>query len=244
NPSSERVFGGQILAQLIAAIAPKGKTVKSLQVAFPRAGRPRKPLFLDLEQTHEGRSLGHRRAVVWQDEDPGRRVVATASILVDRADEGENYQFDAPASGDDPTDAKPVDFAVVPGEARLISAVGLDDEGAVPAEFAFWMRCAGFGDTSLAQPVIAYVSDWPVIGTLLKAVPGVSQSDAHVLLETGVVTHSVWFHQPFDVSEWLRIETRGIRMAGGRGFGTGAVYTQSGSLVASFAQESVIRRQQ
>ena len=49
------------------------------------------------------------------------------------------------------------------------------------------------------------------------------------------------FHQPFDVSEWLRVEIRGERLTGGRGFGTGAVYTEGGSLVASFAQESVIR---
>jgi acyl-CoA thioesterase-2 len=54
-------------------------------------------------------------------------------------------------------------------------------------------------------------------------------------------SHSIWFHQPFDVSEWLRMEIRGERLAGGRGFGTGAVYAESGSLVASFAQESVIR---
>jgi acyl-CoA thioesterase-2 len=243
NPNSERIFGGQILAQLIAAIAPPNKSVKSLHVAFPRAGRPRKPLFLDLEQTHEGRSLGHRRAVVWQDEESGRRIVATASILVDQAEESYDYQYAAVSSGD-PMAAKPIDFAVVPGESRLISAVGLDDASAVPAELAFWMRCPGFDDPSLAQPTVAYVSDWPLIGTLLKAVPGVSQSDAHVLLETGVVTHSVWFHQPFDVSEWLRVETRGTRLAGGRGFGTGAVYTQEGSLVASFAQENVIRRQQ
>jgi acyl-CoA thioesterase-2 len=243
NTSSERVFGGQILAQLIAAIAPPDKCVKSLQVAFPRAGRPRKPLFLELEHTHEGRSVGHRRAVVWQDEGPGRRIVATASILVDQPDESYDYQYAAVSSGD-PMDAKPIDFAVVPGESRLISYVGLDDERALPAELAFWMRCPGFADASLAQPALAYVSDWPLIGTLLKAVPGVSQSDAHVVLETGVVTHSLWFHQPFDVSQWLRVETRGARLAGGRGFGTGAVYTHGGSLVASFAQESVIRRQQ
>src|SRR6202000_1104121 len=80
--------------------------------------------------------------------------------------------------------AKPVDFAVVPGEVRLISEIGLDDVSAVPAELAFWMRCSGFADTSLARPVLAYVSDWPLIGTLLKAVPGLSQQDAHVRLQT------------------------------------------------------------
>jgi acyl-CoA thioesterase II len=238
---AERIFGGQMLAQLVAAVEP-GRTVKSLHVAFPREGRPHDPLYLDLDNTHDGRTLGVRRAVVYQDTQQlgERRVVATGTILVDRADDGYNYQFNAVDQAD-PLTAKLIHFPVVPGETRLISETGLDDANAVPAELAFWMRCADFTDTSLARPVLAYVSDWPLIGTLLKAVPGISQQDAHIKLQTGVVSHSIWFHQPFDVSDWLRIEIRGERLAGGRGFGTGAVYTEGGSLVASFAQESVIR---
>jgi acyl-CoA thioesterase II len=238
---AERIFGGQILAQLVAAVAPD-HTVKSLHVAFPREGRPHDPLYLDLENTHDGRTLGLRRAVVYQDTQHvgERRVVATGAILVDRADDGYDYQFNAVAHAD-PLAARPIDFPVVPGETRLISEIGLDDASAVPSELAFWMRCGDFTDTTLARPVLAYVSDWPLIGTLLKAVPGISQQDAHVRLQTGVVSQSIWFHRPFDVSEWLRVEIRGERLVGGRGFGTGAVYTQPGSLVASFAQESVIR---
>ena len=241
DPSAERIFGGQIMAQLIVAAAPPGsaKTVKSLQIAFPRAGRAAEPLYLDLEQTHDGRSLGHRRAVAWQGQESARRVVATASILVDRADDGYDYQYSAAAAGD-PMAAKPIDFAVIPGEARLIGE-GLDVEDAATADLAFWMRCPDFTDTALAQPVIAYISDWPLIGTLLKAVPGISQRDAHVSVQTGVVTHSVWFHQPFDVAQWLRVQIHGVRLVGGRGFGTGDVYTQPGTHVASFAQESVVR---
>jgi acyl-CoA thioesterase-2 len=242
NPDSDRVFGGQLLAQLIAAAEESGpdKTVKSLQVAFPREGRPRNPLYLDLETTHDGRSVGMRRALVWQDAEPARRIVATASILLNKADEGYDYQLDAAAAGD-PTAGKPIDLAVVPGEARLISDIGLDDANATPAELSLWIRCPDFAGERLARQVIAYISDWPVIGTLLKAVPGVSQQDAHLGVQTGVVAHAVWFHQPFVASQWLRMEIRGRRLAGGRGFGTGDVYTRAGSLVASFAQESVIR---
>jgi acyl-CoA thioesterase-2 len=241
HAGAERIFGGQILAQLVAALEPE-RTVKSLHVAFPREGRPQDPLYLDLENTHDGRTLGVRRAMAYQDTQHAgeRRAVATGTILVDRADEGFDYQFNTVATAD-PLAASRIEFPVVPGETRLISAAGLDQAGAVPAELAFWMRCADFTDTSLARPALAYVSDWPLIGTLLKAVPGTSQQDAHVRLQTGVVSHSIWFHQPFDVSEWLRVEIRGERLAGGRGFGTGAVYTHRGSLAASFAQESVIR---
>ncbi|MCW2914490.1 MAG: acyl-CoA thioesterase [Actinomycetia bacterium] len=239
DTAAARVFGGQMLAQLIAAAAPAGagKAVKSLHVLFPREARPQSQLYLELETVHEGRSLGSRRAEVWQDAQDGRRVVATASILLDRADEGHDYQLDVPLPVD-PADAKPEAFAVVPGESRLISGVGLQDDRAGAAEFGFWMRC----EDVPAQAVVAYVSDWPVIGTLLKAMPGVSERDAHASLQTGVVSHSIWFHQPFEAAQWLQVEVRGQRLAGGRGFGTGSVYTQSGALVASFAQESVIRK--
>src|SRR5271163_542192 len=207
DPTVERIFGGQIMAQLIAAAAPPGssKAVKSLQIAFPRAGRASDPLYLDLEKTHDGRSLGHRRAVAWQGQEAARRVVATASILVDHADDGYDYQYSAAAAGDQMA-AKPVDFAVIPGEARLIGD-GLDVQDAVAADLGFWMRCPDFTDTALAQPVIAYISDWPLIGTLLKAVPGASGRDAHVSVQTGVVTHSMWFHQPFAVAQESVVRT-------------------------------------
>ena len=240
NATTGQIFGGQILAQVLSAAAGE-RTVKSLQLVFPRSGRPAEALYLDLENTHDGRSLGLRRAVVYQQQ-PGeqRRIIAAGSVLLDRADDDHDYQLDAPA-GSDPSAAKPIELPVIPGEARLISDAGLDEVDALPAELALWMRCPEFTDQSLAKPVVAYVSDWPVIGTLLKGIPGVSQSDAHVRLQTAVVSHSIWFHQPFDVCDWLRLEIRGRRLIGGRGFGTGAVYTRTGTLVASFAQESMIR---
>jgi acyl-CoA thioesterase II len=242
DPAGDRVFGGQMLAQLIwAAAQGSGKAMKSLHVAFPREGRPADPLFLDLETAHDGRSVGLRRAVIWQHGSPTRRTVAIATILLDQADPDPDHRLDAPPGGD-PATGTEICFAVVPGQVRLASATGLDDDRAQPAEFSFWMRCDGIAGATQAHALVAYVSDWPVIGTLLKAVPGVSERDAHKRLQTGVLTHSVWFHQPFDATDWLRVDVRGRRLGGGRGFGTGDVYTLAGSLVASFAQESIIRQ--
>jgi acyl-CoA thioesterase II len=243
NPAAARIYGGQLLAQLIAVATPPGpgKSVKSVHAAFPREARPDSPVYLDLEAVHEGRSVGLRRATVWQDRTGEPVVAATASILLDEADDGFDYQQDGPPHGT-PEQAAAASFAVVPGEARLASDTGLHDDRALPAEFSFWIRCPGIeGDVS-SRALVAYVSDWPLIGTLLKAVPGVSERDAHVTLQTAVLTHSVWFHQPVNASGWLRLEVRGRRLAGGRGYGTGEVYSEAGALVASFAQESVIRR--
>jgi acyl-CoA thioesterase-2 len=243
NPAAARIYGGQLLAQLIVAATPPGpgKSVKSVHAAFPREARPDYPVYLDLEAVHEGRSVGLRRATVWQDRMGEPVVAATASILLDAADDGFDHQADWPPDGT-PAQAAAASFAVVPGEARLASDTGLHDDRALPAELSLWIRCPGIdGDTS-SRALVAYVSDWPLIGTLLRAVPGVSERDAHVTLQTAVLTHSVWFHQPLNASTWLRLEVRGRRLAGGRGYGTGEVYSEAGALVASFAQESLIRR--
>ena len=250
NPAAARIDRGQLLAQIIAVAAPPGdgKSVKSVHAAFPREARPDSPVYLDLEAIHEGRPVGLRRATVWQDQTGGPVVAATASILLDEADDGLDeaddgldYQQDWPPDGT-PEQAAAAFFAVVPGEARLASATGLHDDRALPAEFSFWIRCPGIDGDVNSRALVAYVSDWPLIGTLLKAVPGVSERDAHLTLETAVLTHSVWFHQPVNASGWLRLEVQGRRLAGGRGYGTGEVYSRAGELVASFAQESVIRR--
>jgi acyl-CoA thioesterase II len=217
------------------------KCVKSVQAAFPREARPDSPVHLDLETIHEGRSVGLRRATIWQDRDGARCVCATASILLDAPDEGMDCQPYSPGPGD-PAQASPADFSVVPGESRLASETGLDDERELPAELSFWIRCPGVASDARSRSLVAYVTDWPVIGTLLKSVPGTSERDAHVTLQTAVLTHSLWFHQPLDASKWIRLEITGHRLFGGRGFGTGWVYTEAGTLVASFAQESVIRR--
>jgi acyl-CoA thioesterase-2 len=243
NPAAARIYGGQLLAQLIVAATPPGpgKSVKSVHAAFPREARPDSPVYLDLEAIHEGRSVGLRRATVWQDRTGEPVVAATASILLDEADDGFDYQQDRPPDGT-PEQAAAASFGVVPGEARLASHTGLHDDRALPAELSFWIRCPGIDGDVSSRALVAYVSDWPLIGTLLKAMPGVSERDAHVALQTAVLTHSVWFHQPVNASGWLRLEVRGRRLAGGRGYGTGEVYSRAGALVASFAQESVIRR--
>jgi len=242
NPAAARIYGGQLLAQLIAVATPPapGKSVKSVHAAFPCEARPDSPVYLDLEAIHEGPSVGLRRATIWQDRTGEPVVAATASILLDEADDGFDYQQDWPPDGT-PEQAAAASFAVVPGEARLASNTGLHDDRALPAEFSFWIRCPGIDGDVSSRALVAYVSDWPLIGTLLKAVPGVSERDAQVTLHTAVLTHSVWFHQPINASGWLRLEVQGRLLAGGRGYGTGEVYSR-GALVASFAQESVIRR--
>jgi acyl-CoA thioesterase-2 len=107
-----------------------------------------------------------------------------------------------------------------------------------------WMRAPGAAGLSLAvqQALLAHATDLTIIGTALRPFEGVSQADSTVTLHTAVTSHNVWFHQPFEMSDWLLLSQSSPVVAGGRAFGRGDVFTQAGEVVASFAQESMIRQ--
>src|SRR3546814_10661135 len=98
------------------------------------------------------------------------------------------------------------------------------------------MRAPALGDErALHQALLAHATDLTLIGTELRPFEGVSQADSTVSLHTAVTSHSMWFHQPFRVDEWLLIAQASPVVANGRGFGRGDVFTQAGELVAPFA---------
>ena len=80
-----------------------------------------------------------------------------------------------------------------------------------------------------------------MIGTSLRPVDGVSQADSTVTIHTAVTSHFMWFHRPFRIDDWCLIHQHSPTIARARGFGNGNVFDASGALVASFAQESMIR---
>jgi acyl-CoA thioesterase-2 len=91
------------------------------------------------------------------------------------------------------------------------------------------------------QALLAHATDLTVIGTALRPHAGYSQADAGTRLVTAVTSHSLWFHQPFRRDDWCLVAQHCPITAGGRGFGLGHVFDAAGRLVASFAQESMIR---
>jgi acyl-CoA thioesterase-2 len=238
-----RVYGGQIMAQIVIALTERttGKVVRSLHTIFPRAGRTEIPLTLDIESVHDGRSLASRRVVASQLEDGERRVNSTCTVLLHVPDEFDEHQRPMPNIGA-PAAAVAADLFLVPGEARVVNGVSLDDQRIGPAVFDVWIRCPELPpDPAMAQALIAYVSDWPVIATNLRPVQGYGELDSPERMQTAVMDHALWFHQPFSAHEWLLVSVRGSIVSHGRGFGVGHVFTEAGVLVASFAQGSLIR---
>jgi acyl-CoA thioesterase-2 len=141
-----------------------------------------------------------------------------------------------------PEDAAPADLGMVPWETRLVGGVDLADRAAAPARLDWWMRAAPVPDEpALHQALLAHATDLTLIGTALRPFEGISQADSTVTLHTAVTSHTVWFHQPFRVDAWLQISQHSPVVAGGRSYGRGDVFA-GGELVASFAQEAMVRR--
>ena len=234
-----RVFGGQVLAQVVAAAAAASpdKAVKSIHVLFPREGDTSTPMRYRLRKLQDGRTFGSTEVVAEQ----GEKVISAALVSMHSTEDGLHRSDDAPAVGP-PEEATEVDLGMIPWETRLVGAVDLADRGASPPQLDWWMRAAPVtGGGSVHQALLAHATDLTLIGTALRPFEGISQADSTVSLHTAVTSHTVWFHQPFRVDGWLQISQRGPVVAGGRSYGRGDVFAD-GELVASFAQEAMVRR--
>jgi acyl-CoA thioesterase-2 len=239
-----RVFGGQILAQALCAAAGTSpdKAVKSLHVLFPREGDTAKPMQYRVEPLQAGRTFGTTQVTAHQD----GRVTAAALASVHVHEDGLDRN-DPPPSVGTPEEAVLTDLGMVPWETRVVDGVDLADRGVGPARLAWWMRTPAIGDVdgvpaiAVHQALLAHATDLTVIGTALRPFDGLSQADSTVALHTAVTSHTLWFHRPFRVDEWLLIVQEAPVVAHGRSYGRGDVFAGD-QLVASFAQEAMVRQ--
>jgi acyl-CoA thioesterase-2 len=235
-----RVFGGQILGQTLraaAAAAGEGKVVKSLAQLFPREGDSAQPLTYTVTKHQEGRTFASSGVVATQ----GEKTVSVATVSLHSPEDGLLRQDAAPSAGR-PEDAELADLGMVPWETRVVGGLDLSSPEVAPPAMQFWMRTPALpDDPSLHQALLAHATDLTLIGTALRPVEGLSQADAQVKYASAVTSHNVWFHQPFQLDDWLLVDQHSPVLAGSRAFGRGDVWTHDGRLVASFAQESMIR---
>lgn len=234
-----RVFGGQILAQVLTAAAEASpeKSVKSLHILFPREGDTAKPMRYRVTKLQDGRTFGTTSVLAEQD----GKVIAQAVVSM-HVDEPGLHRSDAPPAVGPPADAAVVDLGMVPWETRLVGDVDLTDRAAGPPRLEWWSRTAPVGDARhLHQALLAHATDLTLIGTALRPFEGVSQADSTVTLHTAVTSHTLWFHQPFRVDDWLLVAQHSPVVAAGRSFGRGDVFAGN-QLVTSFAQEAMVRQ--
>jgi acyl-CoA thioesterase II len=255
--SLQRVFGGQVAAQALRAAShsvDSDRLVHSLHAYFLRGGDPTVPIVYDVERIRDGGSFSTRRVVARQH---GRPIFfLTGSYHRDEHGfEHQDVMPDVPGPDQCPTMGELL--------SRLTGrpATGWDEEWAAldvryagdsrpggtlddrkrPAQVRLWIRAAGelSDDRVLNDCVLTYASDLTLLGSAL--VPhGVLISSRSI--QPASLDHAMWFHRPFRADAWMLYDQVSPSASGARGFAQGRVFTADGRLVASVAQEGLIRR--
>ena len=237
------VFGGQIMGQMIVAASAcqPQKAVKSLHVVFARAGSVEFPVEVELDPLHEGRAFASFGVCARQ----GERVLSRGTLLLD-AGEPDVIRHQTPTLPvGSPEEAPEVEAMDHPGiECRIADGVDLMTAAATgPPEVHVWVRFQRVPDDPvLHQALLSWYTDPFLIAAAMRPHEGIGQIHAHETLSTGVIAHTLTFHEPVRADAWLLFSNRSLHAGGGRSYGEGHVFTEDGRLVASYVQENMIRR--
>lgn len=235
------VFGGQLIGQsIVAALAGQdGKTVKTVHTVFARSASPETPLVIEVDRMHTGRTLASSAVTIRQ----GDRL-CTRSLVLLSANEPDFIRHADPLRPlPGPDDCMPLAHGLGAWEIRIVGDVDISDPTLVgPPELDVWTRFVGApDDPALDQALLAYATDGFLIGTAMRPHAGVGQAQAHQTVSTGVLSHTLTFHEPFSAGEWLLLSHRSSYTGRGRCYGQANVFRADGTLVAAFVQDGMIR---
>lgn len=251
---SAQVFGGQVLGQALSAAhhTVDGRVAHSLHAYFLRRGDAQAPIVYEVDRSRDGGSFSVRRVVAIQH---GRPIFNLAASF-QRPEKGLEHQaqmpeVEGPDGISDVTDLPPDVLKQLPDkmrryliaerpfEFRPLQPVLVRGEKRPPVKHV-WIKAVDHlpDDYSLHQNLLAYVSDYELLGT--SVLPhGLSFGADNVQMAS--LDHALWFHRPFRVDEWLLYSFESPNASGARGLAHGRFFTVDGTLVASAAQEGLIR---
>lgn len=253
----QRVYGGQVLGQAMVAAhrtLKQDRIAHSLHAYFLIGGDPTQPIIYDVEITRDGGSFSNRHVKAQQH---GRTIFAMTASFHGVEDSYEHQAQmphvpppeDLPSAAElmeqfidklpqgmrkywkkkHPVDMRPVDFKRYMKREKL------------PPVQNTWIRANGAlaDDLKIHQEILAYASDFTLLDTSLVA-HGKLMFDGDIQLAS--LDHAIWFHRPFRIDEWLLYAQESPNAYGARGFCRGQVFTRDGTLVASVAQEGLVRK--
>jgi acyl-CoA thioesterase-2 len=249
-----RVFGGQVLAQsLVAAMrtVPDDRTVHSMHGYFLRPGDVEQPITFSVDRIHDGRSFSTRRSQAYQN---GLPILSMIASFQDQ-DGGVEHQIEMPSGIPDPeslpTTAEVlghIDHTVArhwanerPFDMRhLPSPIFITVDGERTSKQAVWMKTIGTlpDDPNLHRAALAYASDYSIMEPVLRR-HGVAWSTPG--LKVASLDHAMWWHRFGRVDEWLLYVQDSPSAQGGRGLSTGSIFNRAGQLLATVAQEGMVR---
>ncbi len=253
HPDAFRVYGGQVLAQAIAAavqtVDPM-RRIHSQHAYFLRPGDPAKAIELEVERVRDGASFSARRVLAKQ---KGRPILGS-SMSFQMPSRGDDYFPGMPPAPDPETlpnerqlslEAGNLDesFMITTGEdldIRVVEPINWAKPVAREGKLQAWMKTSDAlpDDPGLHQAVLAYLSDAFLIDVcLIVHGRGFDEGDFQV----ASLDHALWFHDDFRADDWLLHVVEAERISGGRGLARGSFYTRDGRLVATTIQQGLMR---
>ncbi len=252
----QRVFGGQVIGQALVAAqntVEEGRVVHSLHGYFMRPGDPSVPIVYDVDRIRDGRSFTTRRVVAIQH----GKAIFSMSASFQIIEEGLEHYLEMPdiAQPEDlPSEKQLADQFIDhapegvrkywqrerPIELRPINLEHYISDKKLEPKQNIWFRATGkLPDVAtLQQAVLAYASDMTLLDTSLFA-HGRAVFDSK--LQVASLDHAMWFHRPMNMEEWHLYSQDSPNSSGARGFTRGSIYSRDGRLIASVAQEGLIR---
>ena len=234
------VFGGHLLAQLTVAAGrtDPAKTVKSAHGVFSRTVSADEPVEVEVDVVHSGRALTTASTTLRQrGSECARAIVLLTSVEPDLI----SHRDEMPVVAGPSEGAFTVDS--FGREVQIVGGVDRADPGVVaPPELNVWVRVPEAAPDQLAaQAMLAHASAGYLMGTHMLPHEGIGERMAHTDFSTGILGHTVSFHEPVDLTGWMLIAQRSTYTGRGRAYGVGQVFTEGGDLVASFSQEALMR---
>jgi acyl-CoA thioesterase-2 len=246
----QRIFGGQVVAQCLMAA---NQTVESelnahsLHAYFLRAGDPSSPIDFEVDPIRDGRSFSTRRVVARQ---KGEAIFNT-SISYHCEEEGVSHCFSMPEVPAPRSEADDLSsfrgFTTKPGDPNLIDLYQIERQRVTeylaeeqPPLGRSWFRAVGPlpDDRATHQAALVMISDYSLLSTVFYPHP-FSNPIKHFMAAS--LDHAIWFHHPGKMDDWVLYDCDSPRAGGGRGFSRGFLWSQDGTLLASTAQESLMR---
>lgn len=250
-----RVFGGQVLGQALTAASytVEGREVHSLHAYFLRAGDVNAHIVYEVDRARDGRSFSNRRVVAIQHGRPIFNLAASFQV----PETGLEHQAEMPhvPGPDGLLDVREIPEEILqvvpekmrrfltherPFEIRPVEPIEIFMPHASAPRRHVWLKAVAPlpDDAHLHRNLLAYVSDYQLVGTttLPHEVSFLAGN-----LQMASLDHAMWFHRAFRMDEWLLYAMESPSASGARGLALGRFFTADGKLVASTAQEGLIR---
>jgi acyl-CoA thioesterase-2 len=252
---SPQVFGGQVLGQALTAASATvaGRIVHSLHAYFLRRGDFNAPIVYQVDRSLDGHSFSNRRVVAIQHGEPIFNMAASFQVL----EEGLEHQIampDVPPPEELPDSSRPPPELLArmperlrrflelprPFEFRLVQPFDYVAPRNAPPSRQVWFRAVDClpTDERLHRRLLAYLSDYFLLDT--ATLPHGSALCGNPLVMASI-DHAMWFHRPLRVDDWLLYAVESPSASGARGFARAGVYDRQSRLVASTAQEGLVR---